>query len=114
MEVDGTIVFFNEAEAVSDLDAEEPDTLENKPARKAKAVGKKEADIKDLPVNIINHYLTDEEFQTLRKTEEYEDEYTDLWKTFFHAIAIDERKNYVCQRNLFPLWKRKHAVEFKK
>lgn len=61
MEVDGTIVFFNEAEAVSDLDAEEPDTLENKPARKAKAVGKKEADIKDLPVNIINHYLTDEE-----------------------------------------------------
>ena len=46
--------------------------------------------------------------------EEYEDEYTDLWKTFFHAIAIDERKNYVCQRNLFPLWKRKHAVEFKK
>ena len=61
MEVDGTIVFFNEAEAVSDLDAEEPDTLENKPARKPKAVGKKEADIKDLPVNIINHYLTDEE-----------------------------------------------------
>ena len=61
MEVDGTIVFFNEAESVSDLDAEEPDTLENKPARKAKAVGKKEADIKDLPVNIINHYLTDEE-----------------------------------------------------
>ena len=61
MEVDGTIVFFNEAEAVSDLDAEEPDTLENKPARKAKAVGKKEADIKDLPVNIIYHYLTDEE-----------------------------------------------------
>ena len=59
-------------------------------------------------------YLTDEEFQTLRKTEEYEDEYTDLWKTFFHAIVIDERKNYVCQGNLFPLWKRKHAVEFKK
>ena len=61
MEVDGNIVFFNEAEAVSDLDAEEPDTLENKPARKPKTVGKKEADIKDLPVNIINHYLTDEE-----------------------------------------------------
>ena len=61
MEVGGTIVFFNEAEAVSDLDAEEPDTLENKPARTAKVVGKKDADIKDLPVNIINHYLTDEE-----------------------------------------------------
>lgn len=30
-------------------------------------------------------YLTDAEFETLRKTEEYEDEYTDMWKTFFHA-----------------------------
>lgn len=27
-------------------------------------------------------YLTDAEFETLRKTEEYEDEYTDMWKTF--------------------------------
>ena len=61
MEVDGTIVFFNEAEAVSDLDAEEPDTLESKPARKSKAVGKKDADIKGLPVNVIHHYMTDEE-----------------------------------------------------
>lgn len=41
MEVDGTIVFFNEAAAVSDLDAEEPDTLESKLARKPKTVGKK-------------------------------------------------------------------------
>lgn len=61
MEVDGTIVFFNEAEVVSDLDAEEPDTLESKPAQKSKAVGKKEADIKGLPVNIIHHYMTEEE-----------------------------------------------------
>lgn len=60
MEVDGTIVFFNEAEAVSDLDAEEPDTLESKPVRKPKAVGKKDADIKGLPVNVINHYMTEE------------------------------------------------------
>ena len=61
MEVDGTIVFFNEAEAVSDLDAEEPDTLESKPARKPKSVGKKEADIRGLPVNVIHHHMTDEE-----------------------------------------------------
>lgn len=58
-------------------------------------------------------YLTDEEFETLRQTESYEDEYTCMWKTFFHAISIEQRKNYICQRNLFPLWKRKHAVEFK-
>lgn len=58
-------------------------------------------------------YLTDEEFDTLQKTEEYTDTYTDLWKTFFHAVGIKERENYICQRNLFPKWKRKHAVEFR-
>lgn len=52
-------------------------------------------------------YLTDDEFSVLQKTESYEDEYTDMWKTFFHSISIEQRKNYVCQRNLFPIWKRK-------
>ena len=61
MEIDGTIVFFNEAEAVSDLDAEEPETLEPKPARKPKSVGKKDADLSGLPVNIITHYMTEKE-----------------------------------------------------
>ena len=51
-------------------------------------------------------YLTDDEFSVLQKTESYEDEYTDMWKTFFHSISIEQRKNYVCQRNLFPIWKR--------
>lgn len=57
-------------------------------------------------------YLTDEEYEVLKKTEEYEDEYTSMWRTFFNATAIKERENYICQRNLFPIWKRKHAVEF--
>lgn len=57
-------------------------------------------------------YLTDDEFNTLRRTEDYTDEYTDMWKTFFNAISIKERENRECQRNLFPLWMRKHAVEF--
>ena len=61
MEVDGGIVFFNEAEAVSDLDAEEPETLEPKPARKPKTVGKKAADIEGLPINIVPHYMTEAE-----------------------------------------------------
>ena len=61
MEVDGTIIFFNEAEAVSDLDAEEPESLEVKPARKPKTVGKKEADLSGLPVNIITHYMSEDE-----------------------------------------------------
>lgn len=79
MEVDGTIVFFNEAEAVSDLDAEEPDTLESKPVRKPKAVGKKDADIKGLPVNVINYYMAEEEL-----TEEFGE---NGWKQLPDAIS---------------------------
>ena len=43
MEVDGTIVFFNEAEAVCDLDAPEPEDLELKAPKKKKQPGKKAA-----------------------------------------------------------------------
>lgn len=59
MEVDGTIVFFNEAEAVSDLDAPEPESLE--PKRGRKKVGKKAQDMSALATNVIDHYMTDEE-----------------------------------------------------
>ena len=60
MEVDGNIIFFNESEAVCDLSAEEPEDLEPKPRGKKK-VGKKEADMSGLPVNRVNHYMTEEE-----------------------------------------------------
>lgn len=56
--------------------------------------------------------LTDEELGRLIETENQNDEYTDMWKDFFNSIAIEERKNEKCQRNLFPIWTRKHAVEF--
>jgi len=56
--------------------------------------------------------LSNEEFNRLLKTEEINDEYTDMWKVFFNAIAIKERNNPRCQTNFFPKWTRKHAVEF--
>lgn len=56
--------------------------------------------------------LSDEEFDKLMVTEKANDAYTDMWKTFFEAIAIKERENVRCQDNLFPKWMRKHAVEF--
>ncbi len=62
-EVDGQIVFFNEAEAVSDPTIAEPDELETKTVKKKKRSGKKEEDIKNLPVNRIDHYLTEEELE---------------------------------------------------
>lgn len=60
-EKDGTICFFNESEAVCDFSAEEPDDLEAKPVKKKKRSGKKEEDISGLPVNVINHYMTEDE-----------------------------------------------------
>ena len=61
MEVDGTIVFFNEAEAVCDLDAPEPDSLEPQQPKKKKQAGKREADLAGLPVRRIDHYLSEKE-----------------------------------------------------
>lgn len=61
IEVDGNIVFFNEAEAECNLDMEEPDDLEVKPTRKARTKGKREEDIKGLDTVRIDHYMTDDE-----------------------------------------------------
>ena len=61
MEVDGQIVFFNEAEAVCDLNAPEPDDLEFREPKKKKQAGKKTADLSGLTVHRIDHYMTEVE-----------------------------------------------------
>jgi probable DNA metabolism protein len=43
----------------------------------------------------------------------HEDEYRDLWKTFFNCIAIKERINFKLQRNNLPLRFRDNMTEFK-
>lgn len=58
VEIDGKIAFFNEAEAVCDLEVSEEE--EAAPRRK-KAIGKKEQDMSGLPVNRIDHYLSEDE-----------------------------------------------------
>ena len=62
-EVDGTIVFFNEAEAVYDLNEKEPDELELKSPKQPKRKGKKESDLSGLTVRRIDHYLSKEELE---------------------------------------------------
>ena len=62
-EVDGTIVFFNEAEAVCDLNAAEPEDLELKSPKQPKRKGKKEADLSGLTFRRIDHYLSEEELE---------------------------------------------------
>lgn len=80
MEVDGDIVFFNEAEAVCDLDVPEP---ENLAAPKKKQKGKKLQDIKNLEQEEVPHFLTEEEL-----TEEFG---PNGWKKLPDAIQY----NYV-------------------
>lgn len=63
LEVDGTIVFFNEAEAVCDLSAAEPEDLELKSPKQPKRKGKKEADLSGLTVRRIDHYLSEIELE---------------------------------------------------
>ncbi len=58
-------------------------------------------------------YLTDEEFETLRKTEEYRMNIPICGRHFSMRLESKRGRNYICQRNLFPIWKRKHAVEFR-
>lgn len=72
----------------------------------------KEAVIHPANEHFFMRKLDDYELKLLLESELIRDEYTDLWKLFFDTIAIKERTNYKCQRNLFPLWTRKHAVEF--
>ncbi len=40
------------------------------------------------------------------------DSYVGLWKIFFEIIAIEERKNEKCQKNMLPLRYRKYMTEF--
>ncbi len=61
IEIDGTIGFFNEAEAVCDLDAPEPEHLELKSPKGKKQSGKKEKDLSRLETNRIDHYMTEVE-----------------------------------------------------
>lgn len=56
--------------------------------------------------------LTAEEAQKLEELSEQQEEYVDLWKTFFHQIAIKERTNKKLQTSMLPLHYRKHMTEF--
>lgn len=61
MEVDGKIVFFNEAEAVCNLEAAEPEDLEIKSSKPKKQTGKKDQDLSGLTVHIVSNYMSEED-----------------------------------------------------
>lgn len=61
MEVDGNIVYFNEAEAVAALDGDDGDEHADTKPKAKKARGKRVADISGLPVIPVEHMLTEDE-----------------------------------------------------
>ena len=63
MEVDGKIVFFNEAEAVAaeENTQEEPESVSRRKPKKKQ--GKREEDLEGLPVVVVEHSMTDEELE---------------------------------------------------
>lgn len=56
--------------------------------------------------------LTNDEAKRLESLTERQEDYVDLWKTFFDSIAVVERTNKNLQRNMLPLYYRKHMTEF--
>ncbi|MCC8125876.1 MAG: IS66 family transposase [Clostridiales bacterium] len=66
-EVDGTIVFFNEAEAVRDADGSDTETDEDRKTRKppVKVKGQKEQALSQLPARRIDHDIPREELENL-------------------------------------------------
>ena len=79
LEVDGNIVFFNEAEAVCNLEVDEPEDLALPVSKQPKRKGKKEADLAGIPVKRIDHYMSDAEL---------ENEFgSDGWKQLPDAIS---------------------------
>ena len=61
MEVDGNIVYFNEAEAVDALAESEADDEKTQKPRSTKTKGRRAADIRNLPVVPVEHMLSEEE-----------------------------------------------------
>ena len=60
---------------------------------------------------MIREQVTEQEIGKLLEQKQ-QDIYIDMWKVFFETIAIEERKNYKCQRNMLPLRYRKYMTEF--
>lgn len=56
--------------------------------------------------------VSPEELSYMEASKDRFDPYVGLWKSFFQTIGIEQRKNPHCQRNMLPIWYRKHMPEF--
>ena len=74
-------------------------------------IGRKKAVIHERGRKWLLAELSSDEMERLQR-EGTEENWVKLWKTFFTAIAIEERKNPNCQRNHLPLRFRDLMTEF--
>lgn len=63
---------------------------------------------------IVMMDIEDEEIRTLKGGAADQKQYEELWRTFFHSIAIKERENLKLQGNMLPLRFRSNMTEFMK
>lgn len=94
MEVDGKIVFFNEPEAV----AAEETAEEKEPSRRRpkKHQGKREEDLKDLPVVVVEHDLTQEELTVLFGEEGYKQLPDEIYRRYsFTPAKVEVEEHHV-------------------
>ncbi|NRT79222.1 TIGR03915 family putative DNA repair protein [Clostridium beijerinckii] len=68
---------------------------------------------KALIYNTNFYEIIDMDMETYEKLKFHNDEYTDLWKTYFKATTIQERKNLKLQCRMMPKRYWKHLLETK-
>ena len=107
MEVDGEIVFFNEAEAVASLSESNEEELPRKRPKKTK--GKRAQNIKELPVVTVSHMMSEEEL-----TAEFgEDGWYQLEDEIYRRYAFTPAKVEIEERHV-GVYKSKKDSHFKK
>lgn len=66
---------------------------------------------KALIYNTISYEVVEMDKDVYEDSKRYTDEYSNLWKTYFKATTIEERKNLKLQRRLMPKRYWKHIFE---
>ena len=106
-EENGTIIFFNEAEAVAAMDKPTDPNTPKKDSKKT--TGKRAEDIKNLPVIKVNHMMSDEEL----KNEFGEDGWTQLEDEVYNRYKFTPAKIEIEEHHV-GVYKSKKDRHFKK
>lgn len=97
MEVDGKIVFFNEAEAVVQEEEETPGETEDSPRQKIRRrKGRREEDLKGLPVVTVEHTMTEEELEKVFKGEGFKRLPDEVYRRYrFTPAKVEVEEHHV-------------------